>query len=324
MRIAIIDIGTNSINLVMAEARQDGTYSIIWKSKETARLGRGGINTGMLTPEAMQRGLDAIGRHMETIGRLGGVDRVLAIGTSAMRATSNGAELARQITEKYGIEVRIISGEEEAQLIFDGVKQVMPLGRERVLVLDIGGGSCEFIIANKDGIVWKHSYELGMARILDLYKPSDPITTKEITAIEAFIRKGVMSHADEENPQDMNLYEALQAYPTSTLIGTSGSFSTMAALVAGRNHPWLKVGLTTSYEIPLSNFEETYRKMIGSTQEQRLAMKQMDPARVDIIVPGVIFINFVISELKMEKLYQCGFALKEGAISRMIEESQQK
>lgn len=133
-----------------------------------------------------------------------------------------------------------------------------------------------------------------------------------------------MSHADEENPQDMNLYEALQAYPTSTLIGTSGSFSTMAALVAGRNHPWLKVGLTTSYEIPLSNFEETYRKIIGSTQEQRLAMKQMDPARVDIIVPGVIFINFVISELKMEKLYQCGFALKEGAISRMIEESQQK
>ena len=102
MSIAIIDIGTNIINLVMAEARQDGTYSIIWKSKETARLGRGGINTGMLTPEAMQRGLDAIGRHMETIGRLGGVDRVLAIGTSAMRATSNGAELARQITEKYG------------------------------------------------------------------------------------------------------------------------------------------------------------------------------------------------------------------------------
>ena len=134
-----------------------------------------------------------------------------------------------------------------------------------------------------------------------------------------FTREFAITHPESELSD-----EALQAYPTSTLIGTSGSFSTMAALVAGRNHPWLKVGLTTSYEIPLSTFEETSRKIIGSTQEQRLAMKQMDPARVDIIVPGVIFINFVISELKMEKLYQCGFALKEGAISRRIEESQQK
>lgn len=313
MREAIIDIGTNTINLLVADTREGGGFNIISSTKVTARLGQGGINDGVLTPEAMQRGLDAIDVHMKTLASLGKVDKIVAIGTSAMRCASNSDEFAKAVEEKYGFKIRIISGADEAGLIFDGVKQVMPLGRERVLILDIGGGSCEFIIANKDGVVWAHSYELGMARILDKFHPSDPITPKEIMAIEAFIRQGL-------SIEGASLYDAIRNHPTTTLVGTSGSFDTVATLVAARNHPLLNVALSTSYEIPMPSFEDIFRKLITSTAADRKLMGNMDQSRIDLIIPGVIFINFVLTEMKMERLYQCGFALKQGAILRFAQE----
>ncbi len=309
MRVAIIDIGTNTINLLVADTKDNGAYNIVSSTKVTARLGKGGINEGILTPDAIARGLDAIDTHMKTLASLGKVDKIVAIGTSAMRNASNASEFSKAVEEKYGFGIRIISGDEEAQMIFDGVKQVMPIGRERVLILDIGGGSCEFIIANKDGVAWAHSYELGMARILDKFHPSDPITHKEIMAIEAYIRQGL-------SQEGANLYDAIRNFPTSTLVGTSGSFDTVAALVAARNHPLLNIPLSTSYEIPMPSFEETFRKLINSTAEERKAMGSMDQARIDLIVPGVIFINFVLTEMHIERLYQCGFALKQGAIKQ--------
>lgn len=313
MRVAIIDIGTNTINLLVADTKPGGLYNIISSTKVTARLGQGGINDGRITPEAMKRGMDAIDAHMKTLASLGKVDKIVAIGTSAMRNAENAADFSRAVEEKYGFGIRVISGDEEARMIFDGVKQVMPLGRERVLILDIGGGSCEFIIANKDGVAWAHSYELGMARILDKFHPSNPITHKEIMAIEAYIRQGL-------SQEGANLYDAIRNFPTTTLVGTSGSFDTVAALVAARNHPLLNVALSTSYEIPLPSFDETFRKLINSTAEERQGMPSMDQSRIDLIVPGAIFINFVLTEMKMERLYQCGFALKQGSILNFAKE----
>jgi exopolyphosphatase/guanosine-5'-triphosphate,3'-diphosphate pyrophosphatase len=306
MRIAIIDIGTNTINLLVADAGEGGAYSIIHSSKVTARLGKGGINDRRLTAEAIERGIDAIGQHVERLKSYGTVDRIVAIGTSALRVAENSSEFTSRVKSLYGIDVKIIDGLEEASLIYDGAKQVMPIGRERVLILDIGGGSCEFIIADKDGVKWSQSFELGMSRLLDRFTPSDPITRKQVSEIEAYIR-----------PELKDLYEALRAYPTSTLVGTSGSFDISAYLVAKRNHPSLNTLLTTTYEIPLANFDEVYRKIISSSKEQRMEMVSIDPGRVDLIVMGVIFINFVISEMRMERLFQCGFALKQGAIYRI-------
>lgn len=313
MRVAIIDIGTNTINLLVADTKDGGSYNIISSTKVTARLGQGGINDGVITPEAMKRGLDAISTHMKTLATLGKVDKIVAIGTSAMRNASNADEFSKAVEEKYGFGIKVISGEEEARTIFDGVKQVMPLGRERVLILDIGGGSCEFIIANKDGVAWAHSYELGMARILDKFHPSDPITHKEIMAIEAYIRQGL-------SQEGASLYDAIRNFPTTTLVGTSGSFDTLAALVAARNHPLINVSLSTSYEIPMPSFDDIFRKLITSTAEQRKEMPKMDQSRIDLIIPGAIFINFVITEMKIENLYQCGFALKQGSILKVATE----
>ena len=137
---------------------------------------------------------------------MGGVDRIVAIGTSALRSAINADEFAAAVKQRHGFDIRVISGDEEAQMVFDGVKQVLPLGMSRVLILDIGGGSCEFIIANKDGIAWRHSYEVGMSRVLDKFKPSNPITAKQIRDIEAYFRGGTQG-----------LYDALREFPTSSL-----------------------------------------------------------------------------------------------------------
>ncbi len=305
MRLAIIDIGTNTINLAIASINAD-QYQIIYSGKEAARLGRGGINEGKLTDDAIARGLKAIGNHVNTINKFD-VDRIVAIGTSALRNCSNGIDFCQKVKEQFNIDITVISGSDEAQLIFDGVKQVMPIGQDRVLILDIGGGSCEFIIANKNGIIWKQSFELGMARLLDKFKPSDPITPAEIKSIEMYLRSELAP-----------LYEALHNYPTATLIGTSGSFDTIAAIVAAMKHPYLNVKLSTSYNIRVANFEEVHRKIMASTAEQRNQMPQMDKSRIDIIVLGSLFINFVVREMRIEHIFQCGYALKQGAVYQFI------
>lgn len=305
MRTAIIDIGTNTINLLVVEQNSQ-SYHILHESKYPAKLGRGGINQGVLMPDAMARGLEALGVHMEVIRDLN-AGAVVTIATSAIRNASNGVEFCKMVKEQYNLDVRIIDGEQEAQLIFDGVKQVVPIGNERVLILDIGGGSNEFIIANKEGVLWKQSFELGIARLLDKFKPSDPIVPAELKAVEGYIRSELAP-----------LYEAIRHYPVNMLVGSSGSFDTIAGMIAAMHHPHLDITQTSSYFIPVASFEELHRKLLASTAEQRLLMKKMDPHRVDMIVLASIFINFVIREMRITQLQQCNFALKEGVIFQIV------
>ncbi len=305
MRIAIIDIGTNTINLLVVQ-KSDKSYRILHESKFPAKLGKGGITQGILLDDAMQRGIQAFDHYMPIIHDFG-VESVFTFATSAIRNASNGDVFCNMVHDKFGLTVRVIDGDMEAQLIFDGVKQVVPIGNERVLILDIGGGSNEFVIVNKDKIIWKHSFELGIARLLDKFKPSDPITPAEVKAIEGYIRAELAP-----------LYEAIHQYPVNMLIGSSGSFDTIAAMIAAVHHPHLDIEQTSNYFIPIASFEELHRKLLASTAEQRLAMKSIDPHRVDMIVLASIFINFVIREMRIAQLQQCNFALKEGVIFQII------
>lgn len=305
MRTAIIDIGTNTINLLVVQEDVD-SYHILREAKYPAKLGKGGIHLGIIQPDAVERAFDGLRIHLDVAHELG-ADRIYAFATSAIRNASNGNEFCQKVKDQFDLDIHVVDGSEEAQLVFDGVKQVVPIGNERIMILDIGGGSVEFIIANKDGVLWKHSFELGMARLLEKFKVSDPITPAEIKAVENHIR-----------PELAPLYEALRQYPLDMLVGSSGSFDTLAGMIAALNHPNLDISQTSSYFIPIASFEELHRKLVASTAEQRLGMKKMDPHRVDMIVLASIFINFVIREMRISMLQQCSFALKEGVIFRIM------
>lgn len=301
--IAILDFGTNTFNLLIAE-RKERDFEIIHASKQPVKLGRGGIHIGRIAPDAFERGFIAIHNHMETIRRFG-VEEVRAFATSAIRNASNGQHFVDEVEKRFGFRVRVIPGDREAELIYKGVRQAVPISGRRVMILDIGGGSNEFIICNNTGIIWKHSFELGMARILELFTLSDPINHEEIQALESYFKH-------ELNP----LFEAVSREKPRTLIGASGSFDTFYALIRHRSGVVEDPGY--GREISLSDFRKIQGMLIRSTIAERKVMPGMEPVRVEMIVAAVIFVSFVIRECNIKKLIQSAFALKEGVIAELV------
>ena len=306
MHIAIIDLGTNTFNLLVVRVNQDNSYTILFENKHPTKLGKGGINKKTITPEAFERGFVALQTHLDTIKRYA-VDEIHCFATSAIRSSDNGQQFVSAGKEKFGLEVIVIPGSEEAQLIYDGVKQVFPIGRENVMIMDIGGGSTEFIIANSKGVVWKQSFELGLARLFDQVKPSAPMQKYQVEQVNKLI-------ADKLQP----LFMQLKKNPISTLVGSSGSFDIIADMVAAAEHPHLDMSKLTSYKIGKRDFETLNSTFINTTIEERLKLKAMDETRVDIIVLASIIIKFMMDYLQLDHFYQCNYALKEGAIYQIL------
>jgi exopolyphosphatase/guanosine-5'-triphosphate,3'-diphosphate pyrophosphatase len=304
MPVAILDFGTNTFNLLIAE-KNGKSFKVLYDGKEPVKLGKDGINKRVLTTEAMERGFTAIANHMKTIESFG-VGEIRAFATSAMRNAANGREFAKEIRERFGFRTKIIDGDEEAALIYGGIRESVDFGSETAMIMDIGGGSVEFIICNAQGIFWKHSFELGMARIIDKFSLSDPIKEKEIRAIEDYFKAELNA-----------LFKQAKRYPPSLLVGASGTFDTLAAMA---NH---RFGLrsaenSSSMEIAPDHFLELHDLLMHSTAAERLLMPGMEPVRVEMIVPATIFINFVRNSFNLRTIIQSRYALKEGAMSRLI------
>jgi exopolyphosphatase/guanosine-5'-triphosphate,3'-diphosphate pyrophosphatase len=306
MQIAIIDLGTNTFNLLIAQVGKNNNYTILLETKYPAKLGKGGINNKTITPEAFERGLLALETHLNTISQYN-VDSITCFATSAIRSAKNGADFVNTVKKKFNLNINVIDGDKEAELIYDGVKQVVPIGEEKVLIMDIGGGSTEFIIANKDGVHWKYSFNIGAARMLDLVKPSEPIKEQEIETLHSYV-----------NNELGLLFQEMEKHDISTLVGSSGSFDTIAAMIAAEEHPHLDMSKLTSYHIELDHFYHLHNKYLNSTIEQRLKMKRMDPHRVEMIVLASLFIQFTIEKFGLSQVYQCSYALKEGAIYQSL------
>ncbi|MDG5799647.1 phosphatase [Marinilabiliaceae bacterium ANBcel2] len=304
-RVAIIDLGTNTFNLLITEV-ENSTYRILKESKYPAKLGEGGIHKATITPEAIKRGLEALTSHLITISEYQ-VESIFCFATSAIRSATNGNEFVRKIKQELGLSIRVIPGDEEAQTIFDGVKQVVPLGTDYSLIMDIGGGSVEFIIANKNGIAWKESYNLGVARLLEQFSPSDPITSAEIKTIE--------KHLEEKMRP---LIKAVSGFSIKQLIGSSGSFDTLAAIIAKEHYPLLDLTKITSFRLNRKDVEKTHRLLTSLDIDARKLIPGMDQNRVQNIVPASIIVQWIIGKLKNAEVWQCAFSLKEGAIDQII------
>lgn len=299
-RVAVIDMGTNTFNLLIAEPAGNDAFNILHSSKFPVKLGEGGINSGYITPEAYSRGIEAVGKHIEVINRFG-VEKVFAFATSATRNASNGSALVNEIRKLYGINVRIIDGDTEAELIYYGVRQSVRIGESNALILDIGGGSNELIIANSQNYLWKRSYNLGVSRLTQMFAPTDPIAMHEIRSIEAYIGS-VMSDLDA----------AMTTYHPQTLIGSSGSFDTYRSLLAEAGA--IERSSASSVEFPLNEYLNLHGRLLVSTASERAQMPGMDPMRVEMIVVASIFTHYLIERYGIKGVMQSNYALKEGAV----------
>jgi len=308
MRAAVIDLGTNTFNLLIVEIADGHDYKILYNNKLPVKLGKSGIDKKEIRPDAITRGLNAIERHLEVIAEYK-ADKTYAFATSAIRSARNGDQFVKMVKQRCGLDIEIIDGEREAELIYYGVKQAVRLNNEKVLILDIGGGSNEFIIADKDNIYWKKSYPLGVARLLSKFKPSDPISIEEIEFISNYLEERLS-----------NLFEEFKKHKIDTLIGASGSFETIAAMIRADDPNFeSETGIIPeSINIDLTDFENLYQKLINSTLKERKQMKGLESMRLEMIVVATLVVKFILQKMKLRRLIQSNFALKEGVIYELL------
>jgi len=308
MRISVIDLGTNTFNLLIVETGDDQAYRIIYNNKLPVKLGKSGIDKKEIRPDAITRGMNALDRHLQTIREYRS-EKTFAFATSAVRSARNGEQFVKMIQQRFNLEVEIINGDREAELIYYGVKQALQLNNEKVLIVDIGGGSIEFVIADSENIYWKKSYPLGVARLLTKFRPSDPITIEEIEFISNYL---------EERLSD--LFEEFRKHKISTLVGASGSFETITAMIREDDpHFESETGTTPeSVDIDLTDFENLYQKLINSTLKERKQMKGLESMRLEMIVLATLIVKFILQKLKINRLIQSNFALKEGVVYEVL------
>jgi len=301
-RIAVIDLGTNTCNLLIAEYRYK-SYQILFQGKEVVKLGKGGIDKNRLTQYGLERAILAIRKHQERISQFN-VSDVVIIATSAIREATNKEWFQQQIKANTELDLQIISGEKEAQLIFDGVKLAFGEIDDHSLILDIGGGSNEFILTQNNESIWKQSFPLGMARIIEQIPPSNPITSEEILQINDWFTSRLEP-----------LWTRFQNVQIPLLIGCSGAFDTLIDLI-DETDPGTKTRI--KQEIKTDDFIRIYEMLIQSTTAERIGLKGMESIRVEMIVPSVLFIKLVIERLKIRSIYQTDYALREGILYERI------
>ncbi len=302
-------MGTNTFHLLIVElpAVPGQPPHELLRTKAGVRLGEGGISRGEIAPEAYARALHTLAGFKEEM-ELHGVTRVRATATSAMRVARNGPALVRDISEQFGIEVEVIAGGREAELIWQGVRQAVPLGPRPQLLLDIGGGSVEFIIANEAEIFWKQSFEIGAQRLLDQFfpDPSGILPAAAVAAEQAYFDTVLAP-----------LVAAVQELKPVGLVGASGSFDSLADMQLGRLRTEKELPPRT--ELALSSFQTSYAQLLSRDHAQRLALPGILPMRADMLVVAAVLIDWVLGITGLTGIQTSAFALKEGLLAEMLE-----
>jgi len=301
---AVIDMGTNTFHLLLVEL--DGaSFKTIYKEKIPVKLGKGGINQNHIAEDAKKRAFHTL-RHFKNLIEGEDIPQTFAFATSAVRNAENGQDFVQEVKDTLDIEIRVLSGDEEAQMIYDGIRLSGSLNGQTELMMDIGGGSVEFIIGNSEHSIWKQSFEIGGQRLLELFHYHDPILPEEIDKLEAYL---------EEKLQP--LIEAIKTYKPLGLVGASGTFDTLTDIYF---ESMLQCKLTGRhvFELPVEEYEAIHRMILSKNKEERLLIPGMIPMRVDMIVVASSLIEFILRYIEVDFITCSHYALKEGAISSLL------
>jgi len=303
---AVIDMGTNTFHLLLVELNQSG-FKTIYKEKIPVKLGKGGINQNQLAEDAQQRAFHTL-KHFKNMIDSEQIDHVFAFATSAVRNAENGLEFVRKVKEDIGITIEVISGIEEAQMIYEGICLSGSLNGQVELMMDIGGGSVEFIIGTSKDVFWKQSFEIGGQRLLELFQYHDPILPEEINKLEDYLSIKLAP-----------LLEAIKKYKPTGLVGASGTFDTLTDIYY---ESMLQCKLTGQhvFELPFEEFEKIHQMLLSKNREERLLIPGMIPMRVDMIVVASALIEFILRYIPVRSMTCSHYALKEGAISRVMKQ----
>ncbi|MBM0743852.1 Ppx/GppA family phosphatase [Phormidium sp. CLA17] len=301
-----IDVGTNSIHMVVVRIQPAlPAFTIIAGEKDTVRLGERCHQTGRLTEEAMQRALESLKRCQEISQSLGS-EQILAVATSAVREAPNGQEFLQRVESELGLWINLISGAEEARRIYLGVLSGIEFNNKPHIVVDIGGGSTELILGDGHDPRSLSSTKIGAVRLTNEYVFTDPISSKEFEALQAYIR-GMLERPTEE------LQTHLQPGEMPRLIGTSGTIETLAMLHA-REHLGIVPTPLHGYSFTLVDLQEMTHRFRRMNIAERSQLPGMSDRRAEIILAGALILQEVMTLFNIETITICQRSLREGVI----------
>lgn len=305
MRIAAVDLGSNSFHLVVAEVRADGTFEPLVREKEMLRLGDVVSREGLVTPDAADAAVATM-RRFRMLAEAADATEILACATSALRSASNGDAVLDRIEAEAGIAADVIDGREEARLIFTAIRTAVLIDPGPALCFDLGGGSVEIMVGDATGMQWAASERLGVARLSAQYVNSDPISKGD--------RRRLREHlVDVLAP----LAVEVQRFEPKMAIGSSGTLEDLAEMVAARREESVPRSLN-QLSFSREEFAPLYRELIQSTSSQRQRMKGLDSKRVELIVAGAEFLNTAMELFEVDELTISEWALREGMVLEAV------
>lgn len=310
-KLGILDIGTNSIHLVLAEVESDFSYKIVDRLKDITRLGDGAFVARRLSDSAMARGLEVV-RNLVRLARNRGFERIEAVATSAVREARNGGQFLEEIARGTGLTVRVITGAEEARLIFLGVQHSMTLTERPILVVDVGGGSVELVAGNRDGLLRGCSLKLGAIRLKDLYLHRSPNSKSMQKQMRALI-----------GAQLQEAFKDFRRTRFDRIVATSGMAGNMAEIIhlerTGRPLPQLNLATVTYKEL-----DAMEARLARSSPKERLAIPGIDAKRVDTLFPAAVVLRMVLELCEADDLTISDKAIREGLIYDFIQRHREK
>jgi exopolyphosphatase/guanosine-5'-triphosphate,3'-diphosphate pyrophosphatase len=305
MRIAALDLGTNSFHLLIADVHPDGSFTPLAREKEMLRLGDSVSREGSVPPEAADLAVATV-RRMKLLAEAADATEIVACATSAIRLAANGDELVDRIERETGVTVDVINGLTEARLIFGAIRASVLLEPAPALCFDLGGGSLEVMVGAASGLLWATSENLGVARLTADFVHSDPIGKTDRRALRSHLTTALHGIARETAP-----------YEPKLVVGSSGTLEDLAAMVAARRKAQVPVSLN-QLTFTRDEFLPLHDDIIASKASERRRMDGLEPRRVDLIVAGSTFLATAFDVFEFDEMTISEWSLREGILLDVI------
>ncbi|MCX6159871.1 MAG: Ppx/GppA phosphatase family protein [Ignavibacteriae bacterium] len=293
--LASVDIGTNSFHLVVAKTNDEGIVKILTKDKEVVRLGKGASEMKYLSAEAMDRAITVLKRFRLVCDSYNA--EIRAVATSAVREAINRDVFLNRVIDETGIHIEVVSGYEEARLIYLGLLQALPVFDKQILMIDIGGGSTEFLIGKKGNILYANSIKVGAVRLTEKYFSNGRILKENVENAGIYVRSII-------NP----VVRHLKGFNYENVIGTSGTILNIGSIIYAVNHPLNAEQFNfNNFTYTSDELSEALKIIIKSGTSGRTfynvrKIAGLDPSRADIITAGAIILWQIFSELNLKEI----------------------
>jgi len=301
MQLAAIDIGTNSIHMIIVRVRPDLSFEVIDREKDMVRLGAGGLDGRALTDAAIAAGLQTLSKF-KRLAESRGVDEILASATSAVREASNGGDFIRAVADRVGIRIQVISGIEEARLIHLAASYGVDVGGGTAVVIDIGGGSVEITCGKPTDVKIARSFKIGVIRLTERFVKTDPLSGGDERRMVKHISKEIGAHIAR-----------ITEHGFDRVIGTSGTILSLGSLALDNGDAASSDDLRNQ-RVSARQLHKLRKKLLALDLRERLDLPGLEPRRADLAVAGAVLLDTIVRRLDADEITLCDLALREGLV----------